>query len=1356
MNEAEVEHEGELTNGVTNLAATFGEDVINNSNDTQNTILTTDEPSSTVTTVEENPTETAPPDRNIIVTPLLNDVPDLTENLQDQGDRVRVNAAMMDVPDRPDSSASVEHAISINDSVAINNTTNVEKGHDNEIISTDKPKTKLKFTSNNEVHAMGPETKRRTKARTSRPISAKSRARKKSHARRRTSITALKHDVIAASFSRKECVHFVQNENAYGNYPRCFCGGSLEEHYSTGDYPNRLKIAKSSNEVWDAAKDIKTLPTNTYGKINFTNIGLEGRANARFVRLSNETDMDDVLRKLLLNVWGMNSARKANLVISITGGGRNFEMDPRVSGKFETGLVKAARSTNAWIMTAGFHMGIVKAVGRAISKGQTFDWGPNRGTMSLQCIGICPWGYVDDRYKLTPDGSDEIPLSEWDHEQPVDYYVNNVVSGKDIALDPNHTHFIMVDDGTRGEYMHLSEFRAALERKISLPDKPIGDVSETGLGTPIVMVIVEGGPDALIDCATSMRNGVPVVVCSNSGRAADILAEAYDKFKTLDQLDGPQRESALERIETDMCNKMKVAFSSKRTWRTGDVDSKAKKYFGYLKQCCKERHMITIFDLKNDEDFDKAILKALLTGTEMGHEQQEFRLLHQLQLALLWDRSDVAQEQIFSISFEWSEGNLDAMMTRALIENKLDFVELLMMNGLSLKDYLTVERLTHLYNSFPKQSHEYFILRKHVIFGELDKSQITLLDVSKLLRRFIGKHNDATYLNSERTDLVPPDTTFSKPYRELLFWSLLQNRSEMALMFWENGEDNIKMAIAAALVCTELAKTTRTYKTDLKNEFLSIKSKFEERAYTILGECEKTDPILTSRMLLQTQITWGGVDYLELAAEANSNQILSSTACQRTVNNIWRGRISSPTKWTFFSIFIPPFIFCLIKFKDSIHPLRKIFEFYRTPLVKFVIWLVVYSGFLCLYTYTLLFRLKQHYFTVEEILTMTWLSTMLFDEFREVFVSGNGSGTTKLKKWWSGTSNKLDFVIYVVAIISFGLRASSSDTVYQWARHFYAINCVFLYCRILSFYSANSKLGPRLVVIKRVLSELVVFMAIMLVFMLAYGVTVQSLLYPTMTPHIGIMKEIVAVPYWQIYGEIFLEELSVEGQNCTPSGFVHGTTKFCRADSWLAYVLLALYLLIGNVLLLNLLIAIYNNVFQEVEDNALDVWKFDRYGLVKEYQEKPALPPPLVIFEDIVIFILSIIEKCKKRKKRKKHILDDDEIDAELELFENIMSSKYSASIKRKNAETVDERVKTMKKQMDDLNKKMDLNTDMMHESASFQQMRANTNAAPDDMASSIRNLGQHNNEVLDKLQKQNTELQKLLERTLGELSKTK
>jgi transient receptor potential cation channel subfamily M protein 2 len=57
-------------------------------------------------------------------------------------------------------------------------------------------------------------------------------------------------------------------------------------------------------------------------------------------------------------------------------------------------------------------------------------------------------------------------------------------------------------------------------------------ISAHGLGIPVVLIVVEGGQDALADAKSSLEHRIPVVVCAGTGRAADILSYAYSHTKT--------------------------------------------------------------------------------------------------------------------------------------------------------------------------------------------------------------------------------------------------------------------------------------------------------------------------------------------------------------------------------------------------------------------------------------------------------------------------------------------------------------------------------------------------------------------------------------------------------------------------------------------------------------------------------------------------------------------------------------------------------------------------------------------------------------------------------------------------------
>ena len=78
------------------------------------------------------------------------------------------------------------------------------------------------------------------------------------------------------------------------------------------------------------------------------------RHSLQYARVDHKTDMD-VMMSLLKGCWNMEAP---NLLISVTGGAKNFKMRPRLKEMFRQGLMKAAKSTGMglikWYVTLFF------------------------------------------------------------------------------------------------------------------------------------------------------------------------------------------------------------------------------------------------------------------------------------------------------------------------------------------------------------------------------------------------------------------------------------------------------------------------------------------------------------------------------------------------------------------------------------------------------------------------------------------------------------------------------------------------------------------------------------------------------------------------------------------------------------------------------------------------------------------------------------------------------------------------------------------------------------------------------------------------------------------------------------------
>lgn len=75
----------------------------------------------------------------------------------------------------------------------------------------------------------------------------------------------------------------------------------------------------------------------------------------QYIRLSYDSNLDQLLH-LMINEWQMELPK---LVISVHGGTENFKLPSKVKQVFSKGLVKAAGTTGAWIITEGINSGSV-------------------------------------------------------------------------------------------------------------------------------------------------------------------------------------------------------------------------------------------------------------------------------------------------------------------------------------------------------------------------------------------------------------------------------------------------------------------------------------------------------------------------------------------------------------------------------------------------------------------------------------------------------------------------------------------------------------------------------------------------------------------------------------------------------------------------------------------------------------------------------------------------------------------------------------------------------------------------------------------------------------------------------------
>eukprot|EP00105_Crassostrea_gigas_P034984 XP_019919132.1 PREDICTED: transient receptor potential cation channel subfamily M member 6 [Crassostrea gigas] len=873
-----------------------------------------------------------------------------------------------------------------------------------------------------------------------------------------------------------------------------------------------------SQVTWTKEDAFRKTSCSTFGKICFVNY--ENSKPAKYIRLSHNDSVDRCL-ELMDKHWKIMEPKRPSLCISVIGGAKSFKLDNKMRETFNTGLIKAGKSTNAWMITTGSNVGVMKAVGNAVSEGQSFLWDNDRITHTLRLIGIGPWGYVKDRKNLESDGNGCFP---------VHFQTSNIIQhGKPVPLNPNHTHFVFVDDGFRNNYKGASEFRALFEQKVSKPTQA------GGLGIPVVLVIVEGGTDAINDAMVSLNHNIPVVVCSGTGRAADILAYAYSHTRS-------SKGVLKSKHEIKLRDKINEAYGGR--WKENEIDKNIEIHFTNVMKCMEHRNLINIFPMNKHEDLDIAILTALL-NSKAAEDSFEIRK-NQLQLALTWNRADIAQEEIFREDVLWPPRSLDDILMEAIVEEKVEFVALILQQNVGMKEFLSKERLQQLYQKSLLRADADHL--KKLMSSKTRRSTFSYDNLKRLMESLMYKYdhdieerktNDNITGRKYSLDLKPekPQLLFKHPYKQLMVWSILMLRQKMAKFAWQMGSEPITSAVAAARIYGSMAKNVHRNESALKEKVLIFKDEFEHLARSVIDECHAKQKEKAMMLAERKSPSWSEMTSLQIAASGKNMVYLSSVACRNSIDATWRRGILS--RWqVLVTVFFPfllftPFLNVDAMGEKKVRTFQKILTFYTAPITKFTHYSILYIFFVALFTYFLLVDYQPNEITTIERICIFWIFTFIVDEIYTLLTFPSPTFGGKIRDWY-GMLKCIDLFNLLFALLAFVIQVITMHTNENAinVRIVFSINCIIFYIRIMKLYTANSSLGPKLEMIKMMFAELTTFLLVVIVFLAAYGVSRHSLLYGRTEASWKIFTDILFHPYWQLYGELDFDNSMKSNVTC--------------------------------------------------------------------------------------------------------------------------------------------------------------------------------------------------------------------------------
>jgi hypothetical protein len=283
-------------------------------------------------------------------------------------------------------------------------------------------------------------------------------------------------------------------------------------------------------------------------------------------------------------------------------------------------------------------------------------------------------------------------------------------------LDPNHSHFILVDDA-RHDFGGEVEFRAKIESTLA-----------KDFNSPIVVLVVGGGPRTAASVYEAVKKDTPCVFLEGSGEAVNLFTFALKKVKHKKEDDFKQKEKPTLKKE-DVTVKVKsdkdedfhldeTIMDELRVRARREYPNKKPKEIDVILRDIemtlnpKYSQFLTVCKpINGNAEIDIAILRALLKAKNKS-VNNENEIQTQLRLALKWNRIDVAKIFIMTDENKDKLGSLDGLMYTAILDNRIEFVQLFLDNGFALKTFLTYRVLLKLYNEVNFKPTCYFKILK--------------------------------------------------------------------------------------------------------------------------------------------------------------------------------------------------------------------------------------------------------------------------------------------------------------------------------------------------------------------------------------------------------------------------------------------------------------------------------------------------------------------------------------------------------------------------------------------------------------------------------------------------------------------
>ncbi|PNJ35042.1 TRPM8 isoform 4, partial [Pongo abelii] len=272
-------------------------------------------------------------------------------------------------------------------------------------------------------------------------------------------------------------------------------------------------------------------------------------------------------------------------------------------------------------------------------------------------------------------------------------------------------------------------------------------------------------------------------------------------------------------------------------------------------------------------------------------------------------------------------------------------------------------------------------------------------------------------------------------------------------------------------------------------------------------------------------------------------------------------------------------------------------------------------------------------------------------------------------------------LFYFIAGIVFRLHSSNKSSLYS-GRVIFCLDYIIFTLRLIHIFTVSRNLGPKIIMLQRMLIDVFFFLFLFAVWMVAFGVARQGILRQNEQRWRWIFRSVIYEPYLAMFGQVpsDVDGTTYDFAHCTFTG--NESKPLCveldehnlpRFPEWITIPLVCIYMLSTNILLVNLLVAMFGYTVGTVQENNDQVWKFQRYFLVQEYCSRLNIPFPFIVFAYFYMMVKKCFKCCCKEKNMESSVCCFKNEDNETLAWEGVMKENYLVKINTKAHDTSEE-----------------------------------------------------------------------------------